>query len=94
MEECYLIPSAIILIANVFSDKPGGPRWEIITAIFGWLILPLFLIAALGYAADFPEEHVNFLWSCIWFCFITAISRDHEKILKPLADYFFNKRKK
>lgn len=86
-----LVPSLIILIANIFSGNYGSYRYECITALFGWtacISLVLYLLVLL-FLVFFPSAWLQYgkqlLLAVFYFSIITAISRDYEKILKPFV---------
>jgi hypothetical protein len=79
-----IVPALIVLIANLMSGPHSSLRWEYVTALFGWGTL-VFLF--LGLASHLLPDSINFgvffiQASC--FCLLTALSRDYEKILRPL----------
>ncbi len=79
-----IVPAVIILVANLLSGKHTSLRWEYVTAIFGWgavISLPAFLVVIIF----FPGSSIaNYLGQIAGFCTLTALSRDYERILKPL----------
>jgi hypothetical protein len=79
-----IVPAVIILVANLLSGKHTSLRWEYVTAIFGWgavISLPAFLVVIIF----FPGSSIaNYLGQIAGFCILTALSRDYERILKPL----------
>ncbi|MEL0630572.1 hypothetical protein [Psychromonas aquatilis] len=85
-----LIPAVIILFANLLGGDHESKRWEIVTAMFGWTTgcsLILYFIVLILY----PETVVlDYLLQLFSFSLLTALSRDYERILKPL----FNKKNK
>jgi hypothetical protein len=84
-----LVPAIIVLMASLLSGHHNSIRWETITAIFGWAAA---LSLALGLLAQvfIPESAANkFLFQIFGFSMLTALSRDYERILRPL----FNKLK-
>jgi hypothetical protein len=79
-----VVPAAIIIAANLLSGKHSSLRWESITAIFGWgagISLLAFVLAIIF----FPSSSIGTYFGQIaGFCLITALSRDYERILRPL----------
>lgn len=79
-----IVPAIIILVTNLMSGKHSTLQWEVVTAVFGWS----FLICTIGYILVVyinPESIVvTYLLQIAGFCLITALSRDYEKILRPL----------
>lgn len=95
--DSYIVPTLIIFIANVFSDKHGSFRYEFISAIFGWvgggclllaLLLQIMQVITIFMSVKFPwiSVVVKHLYEIAWFALLTVISRDYEKILKPIID--------
>jgi len=89
----YVIPSLVILLANLLSGPHGTLRWEQVTAIFGWASL----VGIFGYLITVSivpglDIHGYFLQLAV-FSLVTALSRDYEKMLKPIADRLLDKRK-
>lgn len=79
-----VVPAIIILIANLLSGKHESNRWENVTAAFGW-IGGTSLLAYLLLAIFTPEMPIkNYLSQIAGFSILTALSRDYEKLLKPL----------
>jgi|GEM_PF-1846721 len=79
-----IVPSVIILIANLLSGKPGSLRWETVTAIFGWTAL-ISLIGFLIVQVWMPGNSIkDYLLQICGFSLLTALSRDYERILRPL----------
>lgn len=79
-----VVPAAIILIANLLSGKHSSLRWEYVTATFGWsagisLSAYLFVITFTTGSSIAP-----YLIQIAAFCLVTALSRDYERILRPL----------
>ncbi len=93
-----LIPSIVILIANIFSDKHGSYRYECVTAIFGWTVVLSFALyifvtlILLFHSFSWIQNCKQPLLTIFYFCIITALSRDYEKILKLLIDSFHKKK--
>ena len=79
-----IVPSAIILIANLLSGKPGSLRWETVTAIFGWTAI-ISLIGFLIIQIFVPYNPIkDYVLQICGFSLLTALSRDYERILRPL----------
>ena len=79
-----LVPALVILVANILGGSHTSSRWEYVTAIFGWtagLSLSAFLVLEVAGPASVASDYVLQLFG---FCLITALSRDYERILKPL----------
>ncbi len=79
-----IIPAVIVLLANLLSGRHGSLRWETVTAIFGWgavVSIVAFVIARI-FAPDTTLR--VYLLQIAGFCLLTALSRDYEKILRPL----------
>jgi len=83
-----VVPAAIIVFANVLSGPHSSLRWEFVTAIFAWTasitVFFWFSFSLLGFAAL-----ANFSLQLFSFALLTAISRDYERLLKPLFDKIF-----
>ncbi len=79
-----IVPAVIILVANLLSGKHGSLRWETVTAIFGWSagfsLIALLLVTI--FAHDSAAK--DYLSQIFGFCLLTALSRDYERILRPL----------
>ena len=79
-----VVPAVILLLANLLSGKHGSTRWELVTAFFGWVAV-VALAAYLFVATFFPEGPARgFLAQISGFSLLTALSRDYERILRPL----------
>ena len=79
-----IVPAVIILFANLMSGPHTSLRWETVTAIFGWAAAAS-LIALL--ATSFFLGHTaatSYLLQITGFSLLTALSRDYEKVLRPL----------
>jgi hypothetical protein len=79
-----IVPAVVILAANLLSGKHGSLRYEAVTAGFGWtagVSLIAFLPTAL-LAHGSPAAH--YLFQVFVFSLLTALSRDYERILRPL----------
>lgn len=88
-----LIPCIVIVISNVCSDYPGGRRWEFISASFGYVAaISLTAVIILPWPSSLEWLQQIFM-QIATFSLVTALSRDYEKIFKPLAEKFFNKKK-
>jgi hypothetical protein len=79
-----LVPAVIILVANLMSGPHSSLRWERVTAVFGWtaavsLVLLVASSALFGRTAATP-----YLLQIAAFSLLTALSRDYERILRPL----------
>ena len=79
-----IVPAVVILVANLFSGRHGSVRWETVTAVFGWGagIGLLAAVASTVFASTSPMT--AYLWQVAAFCLLTALSRDYEKLLRPL----------
>ena len=79
-----IVPAVVVLVANVLSGRHGSARWETVTALFGWT--GAISLAALLLAIIFVRDSVitEFLAQIMAFSLLTALSRDYEKILRPL----------
>jgi hypothetical protein len=79
-----IVPAIVVLVANLLSGRHASLRWETVTAIFGWGAA--FSIVALVIASIFAPDSVirEYLVQIAAFCLLTALSRDYERILRPL----------
>lgn len=77
-----IIPAIVVLAANLLSGKHETLRWEVVTAIFGWTVVVSFVLALVVYS--FTPSGAAYLFQISTFCLLTALSRDYEKILRPL----------
>jgi len=85
-----IVPAIIVLVATLLSGDHGSSRWEIVTAIFGWVAATSLLFGILA-AIFFPETTAkHFLFQIFGFSILTALARDYERILYPL----FNRKDK
>ena len=79
-----IVPAVVVLAANLLSGPHSSLRWEYVTALFGWsagisiTAVPVVLL----FWPNSPA--VSYLLQIAGFCLITALSRDYEKILRPL----------
>ena len=86
-----VIPAMIVLIGNLFSGSRGSLRWENVTAFFGWTAGTVFLLWLVGMFL-LPEFWTREILFPIWaFCLLQALTRDYEKILKPVVDRWFKR---
>ena len=79
-----IVPALVVLVANVLSGRHGSARWERVTALFGWtagISLAALLVAIISVRDSVITE---FLAQIMAFSLLTALSRDYEKILRPL----------
>jgi len=92
--EDQIVPALVILVANILSGPHGSLRWEMVTALFGWMTV----LALAGWIVTslFPvlEPARSWMIQLMAFCFLTALSRDYEKILKPVVDALIERRRK
>ncbi len=79
-----VVPAVVILVANLLSGEHSSLRWENVTAIFGWATA-ISLIAYALVGTILPNSlAASYLIQIPGFCLITALSRDYERILRPL----------
>jgi hypothetical protein len=79
-----IVPAVVILVANLLSGRHASLRWETVTAVFGWgagVSMAALLVAGI-FARD--SAITEYLLQVSAFCLLTALSRDYEKILRPL----------
>lgn len=79
-----IVPAAVVLVANLLSGKQGTLRWEIVTTIFGWTACVSLVLALVVYNVTSFVVFGNYLLQISGFCLLTALSRDYERILRPL----------
>lgn len=79
-----VVPALIILLANLLSGPHSSLRWEWVTAVFGWGTLVFMVLGLISSAAPKPFDYSLFFFQAAGFCLLTALSRDYEKILRPL----------
>ena len=82
-----IVPAVVILAANLLSGKHGSHRYEAVTALFGWTFaatLPIVLVLAF-----FPslQPARGYVYQVATFSILTALSRDYEKVLRPLLPW-------
>ena len=79
-----LVPAIVVLAASLLSGPHSSLRWAYVTAVFGWVAavsLAVFLVVHIA----FPGSSVAlYLFQLFSFCMLTALSRDYERILRPL----------
>jgi hypothetical protein len=78
-----LVPAVVVLAANLLSGH-SSYRWEVVTAFFGWgsaVSLLIFLVTLIAWPDGAAK---SFAFQCFAFCLLTALSRDYERILRPL----------
>ena len=74
-----IIPALVILVANLFGGNHSSTRWELVTAIFGWLsIIGLLGWIIVSFFVN-DKELSNYFIQLAGFFLITAIARDYEK---------------
>ena len=79
-----VIPAVVVLAANLMSGPHASLRWEYVTAVFGWGA-GICLVGFLFVHIAFPSSSVGtYLFQLFSFCLLTALSRDYERILRPL----------
>jgi hypothetical protein len=67
-------------------------RWETVTAIFGWTacvsIVAWMILSAVAYLVAGHNWPLNgYLFQLGGFSLLTAVSRDWEKVLRPLLPW-------
>ena len=79
-----IVPAVVLLVANLLSGRHASLRWETVTAIFGWAAG--VSIVALVIVNVFVRDSLitEYLVQVAGFCLLTALSRDYERILRPL----------
>ena len=89
-----IIPALILLVGNVFSGSPGSRRWKVVSELFGWIgaAAVLLTIGCFAVGWEFLGRHILFPIGA--FCLLYVVSRDYEKILKPIADRWLKRRAK
>lgn len=79
-----VVPALIILIANLLSGPHSSLRWEWVTAVFGCGTLVFVFLGLIGSLVPMANDYSLFFFQAAGFCLLTALSRDYEKILRPL----------
>lgn len=79
-----IVPAAVILIANLLGGRHESTRWQIVTNLFllsagASIVLMLFFVH--------NKIAVGYLLQIAAFSLITALSRDYEKVLRPLFSW-------
>ena len=79
-----IVPAVVLLVANLMIGRHASLRWETVTAIFGWAacVSVVALVIVNVFARD--SAMTDYLLQVAGFCLLTALSRDYEKILRPL----------
>jgi hypothetical protein len=67
------------LLADWLGDDPSTPRWEIITAIFGWAACVALLGWLVTSLVGFPQS-AGYLIAAFWIVFGIAFRRDLTKL--------------
>ena len=93
-----IVAAIVILISNLISDRSGSRRWETITAVFGYtaaisMMLLIFFSFASIFSIRLMREAHEVLISMCFFCMLQALTRDYERILKPLVNDWFERRR-
>jgi len=82
-----IVPTIIILFANLISGQHSSFRWETVTAIFGWGtvigFISVILLSIFGQNSGTQEYAIQ----VTGFCLLTALARDYEKIFHPLMPW-------
>lgn len=78
----YIITAVITLVGNLLSGPRGSKRWELVSAMFGWVgAIAMFLwFLNLIFGLEFWKQ---VLFPVFAFFLTSALVRDYEKILKP-----------
>jgi hypothetical protein len=79
-----IVPVVVLLVANLMSGQHTSLRWETVTAIFGWaagVSIIAFVIVSI-FTIDIMIS--DYLLQVAGFSLLTALSRDYERILRPL----------
>lgn len=79
-----IVPAVVILVANLLSGRHASVRWETVTAVFGWAAgVSIAAVVALSvFARD--SAITEYIGQVAAFSLLTALSRDYEKLLRPL----------
>ena len=84
-----IVPAIIILIGNLFSGHPGSRQWEVITALFCYAtVISMMLLMIFSLSSIFAASVVGVrevLISTCCFCMLQVLTRDYERIFKPLV---------
>jgi hypothetical protein len=79
-----IVPAVALLVANLMSGRHASLRWETVTAIFGWAAgLSIVALVIVNVFAR-NSTMTDYLLQVAGFCLLTALSRDYERILRPL----------
>jgi uncharacterized membrane protein YuzA (DUF378 family) len=79
-----LVPAVILLTANLMSGRHGSKRYEVVTAVFGWTTLITVIAFFVVNVAATHSPIKPYLFQVWSFSLLTVLSRDYEKILRPL----------
>ena len=82
-----VVPVVIILIANLLNGHHSSLRWETVTAVFGWGVGISLLVWLIAYIFLPASSATPYTGQVAAFCLVTALSRDYEKLLKPLLPW-------
>ena len=79
-----IVPAVVVLVANLMSGRHASLRWETVTAIFGWAACVSIVALVIVWVLARDSLVMEYLLQVAGFCLLTALSRDYEKILRPL----------
>lgn len=80
-----VIPAFFVMFANLAGGEHGSEKYEVWTAIFGWtagVSMVLVFLSLWIWPIATP-----YLIQISGFSLLTALTRDYEKLLKPLFLY-------
>jgi hypothetical protein len=83
-----LVPAAFIVLANVLSGPHSSLRWEIGTAIFGWTAGITMITWSSFFLLGFATL-ASYSLQVFSFALLTVVSRDYERVLKPVFEKIF-----
>lgn len=85
----HIIPATILVLANLTSGKHGSRRYELWSAVFGYISALAMVLAVVS--QYFTSSLHPYFYQIAGFCLITVLSRDYEKWLKPFFKRFEDK---
>jgi len=88
---CYVIPSIIIVITNVFDGDYGSTRYEKITAIFGWITIISLLLLLLKVCFSIYILNLislTLIIEVLYFCLFTCLVRDYSRLIRKVKEFF------
>lgn len=87
----YVGPAIVVLVGNLLSGPPGSRSYEVVTAMFGYASVGILVLWGLG-ALVGVEGFREYAVPTASFCLLQALSRDYERLLRPLVDVLIGRK--